>query len=80
MLTIDLDEFSFELEDGAIKHVGASTTTASVSLYDVTGLEVQQFGDERVKLAFTDAEGSDVEIALFPDQLETLLDRASDHD
>ncbi|PSP18452.1 hypothetical protein BRC62_03085 [Halobacteriales archaeon QH_10_67_13] len=78
MLTIDLEKFAFELDEGAIKHVGASSTTASASLYDVASLEVREFGDDRVKLAFADEDGNDLEVALFPDQLDGLLERASD--
>jgi len=68
MLNLDLDQFMFELTDGALKHVGASNRTATVKLYDVEGVEVREFGDERVKLAFEDGSGNEVEVALFPDQ------------
>ncbi len=78
MLTIDLEEFAFELDEGAIKHVGASTTTASASLYDVASLEVRAFGNDRVKLAFVDEDGNEFEVALSPDQLDELLEEASD--
>ena len=78
MLTIDLEEFTFELDEGAIKHVGASTTTASASLYDVASLEIREFGDDRVKLAFADEDGNELEVALFPDQLDGLLEEASE--
>ena len=68
MLTLDLDEFMLELKEGSIKHVGPTNKAATVKLYDVEGLEVREFGDERVKLVFTDDEGNDVEVALFPEQ------------
>lgn len=68
MLTLDLDDFTFELKDGAIKHVGPSNRTATAKLYDVEGVEVREFGDERVKLAFEDEDGSKFEIALAPEQ------------
>jgi len=68
MLTLDLDDFMFELKDGAIKHVGPSNRSATVKLYDVEGLDVREFGDERVKLAFEDEDGSEVEVALAPEQ------------
>jgi hypothetical protein len=67
MFTLDIDEFTFELKDGAIKHVGPSNTSATAKLYDVEGVEVREFGDERVKLAFEDDEGNEVEVALFPE-------------
>jgi hypothetical protein len=67
MLSLDLDRFMFELNEGAIKHVGPSNRTATAKLYDVDGVEVREFGDKRVKLAFTDEDGNEVEVALFPE-------------
>jgi len=81
MLTLDIDDFMFELKDGAIKHVGPSNRGATAKLYDVEGVDVREYGDKRVKLTFDDAEGNEVEVALFPEQaqeiargLETLED------
>ncbi|MFB6151347.1 MAG: hypothetical protein ABEJ40_06030 [Haloarculaceae archaeon] len=67
MFTLDLDEFAFELKQGALKHVGPSNTAATAKLYDVESVEVREFGDERVKLAFEDEDGNEVEVALFPE-------------
>ncbi|WP_123537512.1 hypothetical protein [Halosimplex salinum] len=72
MLSLDLDEFMFEVNDGAIKHVGPSNKTATAKLYDVAGVDVREFGDKRVKLAFEDEDGNEVEIALFPEQLREV--------
>ena len=66
MFTLDMDDFVFELKNGALKHVGPSNRTATAKLYDVEGVDVREFGDERVKLAFTDEDGNEVEVALFP--------------
>jgi hypothetical protein len=66
MLTFDLKQFMFELKDGAIKHVGASSNSATVKLYDVEGVDVREFGDERVKVTFEDADDNEVEVALDP--------------
>jgi NADPH-dependent ferric siderophore reductase len=68
MLTLDLENFMLELKDGSVKHVGPTNKSATVKCYDVEGLEVREFGDERVKLVFSDDEGNEVEVALFPDQ------------
>ena len=68
MLSLDLGEFMFELKEGAIKHVGPSNTEATAKLYDVEAVEVREFGDKRVKLAFEDEDGNEVEVALFPEQ------------
>ena len=66
MFMLDMDDFVFELKDGALKHVGPSNRTATAKLYDIEGVEVREFGDERVKLAFSDEDGNEVEVALFP--------------
>jgi hypothetical protein len=66
MLTFDFKQFMFELKEGAIKHVGASNNAATVKLYDIDSIEVREFGDERVKVAFEDAEDNEVEVALDP--------------
>ena len=63
MLSLDLDRFMFELKEGALKHVGPSNRAATVKLYDVEGVEVREFGDKRVKLAFEDEDGPAVEAA-----------------
>lgn len=66
MLTIDLDDFTFELKDGTLKHVGASNKDATVKLYDIEDAEVREFGDQR-KIACSDDSGNEVELALDPD-------------
>lgn len=73
MLTLQVDEFMVELKDGAIKNVGPTNKSASVKLFDVTEAEVREFGDKRVKLVFYDAAGNEVQVALFPEDVEGLL-------
>jgi hypothetical protein len=68
MLNLDLDRFMFELKDGALKHVGPSNRTGTAKLYDVEAVDVREFGDKRVKLAFEDEDGNEVEVALFPEE------------
>ncbi|MFB6106782.1 MAG: hypothetical protein ABEJ70_07395 [Halobacteriaceae archaeon] len=72
MLTVDIEDFMLEFKDGVVHHVGASNKRATVKLYDVTDAEARTFGDERVKLAFTDEDDNEVEVALFPDQASEL--------
>lgn len=72
MLSLDLDKFMFEMKDGAVKHVGPSNRTATAKLYDVESAEARAFGDKRVKLAFEDEDGNEVEVALFPEQAVDL--------
>ena len=63
----------FQLKEGAIHNIGASNKAATVKLYDVAAVEGRAFGDERVKLVARDDSGNEVEVALFPDELESLL-------
>jgi hypothetical protein len=72
MFTLETDSFAFELAEGTVKHVGASTTAATAKLYEVTAAESRAFGDERVKLAFEDGEGNEVEVALYPEEAAEL--------
>ena len=72
MFTLDLDRFMFELKDGALKHVGASNKSATAKLYDVTEAEAREFGDERIKLAFEDDEGNEVQVALDPPEARQI--------
>lgn len=72
MFTLDLDRFMFELKDGALKHVGASNKSATAKLYDVTAAEAREFGDERIKLAFEDDEGNEVQVALDPPEARQI--------
>ena len=66
MFSLRLDEFMVELKEGSIKNVGAPNKSATAKLYDVADAEAREFGDERVKLAFEDAEGNEVAVALAP--------------
>jgi hypothetical protein len=75
MLSLDISQFLLELKDGAFKNVGPPNKAATVKLYDVDDAEAREFGDERVKLAFADDEGNEVEVALFPDQAEAVREQ-----
>lgn len=72
MITIDMDDFMFELKDGTVKHVGASNRTATAKLYDIVDAEVREFGDERVKISTSDESGNTVEIALDPAEARAI--------
>lgn len=73
MLTVQLPEFMMQLKDGAIHNIGPSTKTATVKLYDVERADGRAFGDERLKLEFEDEDGSVLEVAVFPEEIESLL-------
>jgi hypothetical protein len=72
VLTLNIDEFMIELQDGALKNVGPSNKSAEAKLFDVDSTEAREFGDKRVKCVFTDDEGNEIEVALFPDDASRL--------
>lgn len=74
MLTLEISDFMLQLKEQTIHNVGGPTKSATVKMYDITEVEGRAFGDNRVKLAFSDAEGNNVEIALFPDEVRQLED------
>ena len=73
MLALAIEDFHVELKDGAVKNVGPATKSAAAKLFDVEDAEARAFGDKRVKLAFADADGNEVEVALFPEQVRDLV-------
>ena len=72
MLSLELTDFMIQLKEGSIANVGAPTKAATAKLFAVESANARAFGDNRVKLAFEDAEGNEVEIALFPDEVESI--------
>ncbi|MFB6173108.1 MAG: hypothetical protein ABEI39_00545 [Halobacteriales archaeon] len=74
MLALSLDAFAVEFKDGTVNTVGAPNKAATAKLYDVTESEARAFGDERVKLAFADDEGNEVEVALPPEAADAIAE------
>lgn len=74
MLTLDIEEFLIELQEGSVKNVGPPTKAATAKLFDVETATAREFGDKRVKLVFEDGEGNELQVALFPDQVRAIAD------
>jgi len=72
MLSVQLDGFMIELDEGSIKNVGAPNKSGTAKLYDIDRAEARAFGDERVKLAFADDEGNEIEVALTPSEARSI--------
>ncbi|WP_436344843.1 hypothetical protein [Natronorubrum sp. FCH18a] len=72
MLTLNLDEFMVELNEGSIKNVGPTNKSATVKLFEVEDAEAREFGDKRVKLVFEDADGNEVQVSLFPEDVRKI--------
>ena len=74
MLTLNLEEFMVELNEGSIKNVGPANKSATVKLFEVEDTEAREFGDKRVKLVFEDADGNEVQVSLFPEDVRKIAD------
>ena len=72
MLNINLSEFMIELKDGSIKNVGPANKRAEAKLFGVADAGAREFGDKRVKLEFTDDDGNEVQVALFPEHARRI--------
>lgn len=72
MLNLAFENWNVELKEGAVKNVGPTNKAATAKLFNVESVEVREFGDKRIKLAFDDDEGNEVEVALFPEQAREI--------
>jgi uncharacterized protein YhfF len=72
MLNLALKRFNVEFKEGSVKNVGATNKEVTAKLFGVDEVEVREFGDRRLKLAFADGEGNEVEIALFPEEARLI--------
>lgn len=74
MLNLNFESFMIELKDGSIKNVGPTNKQASAKLFDVDSVEAREFGDSQLKIVATDESGNEVQLALFPAQVEAIVD------
>lgn len=74
MLNLNLSDFMVELKDGSIQNVGPANKRAEAKLFDVEAAEAREFGDKRVKLVFEDESGNEVQVALFPEDVRTVVE------
>lgn len=74
MLNINLSDFMVELKDGSIQNVGPANKHAEAKLFDVDDAEAREFGDRRVKLAFEDESGNEVQVALSPEDVRKIIE------
>ncbi|QLD87342.1 hypothetical protein HWV23_16960 [Natronomonas halophila] len=78
MLNLNLSDFMVEFKDGSIKNVGPTTKEVTAKLFDVESVEAREFGDKRVKVVAEDGEGNEIQMALFPEQIEALAGDITD--
>ncbi|WP_255195648.1 hypothetical protein [Halorarius litoreus] len=72
MLNLAFENLNIELKDGSVQNVGPTNKETTAKLFGVEAVEVREFGDKRLKLAFDDGEGNEVEVALFPEQASEI--------
>ncbi len=76
MILLDVDAFPVELKDGAIKNVGPADNAASAKLFDVDTIALREFGDQQAKIVAEDNEGNEIQIAVEPNQVDSLREDA----
>ena len=74
MLALTLEEFMVELNDGAIKNVGPNNKAVTAKMFDVESAEARAFGDKRIKLVFEDEDDNEIQISLFPEDVQKIVD------
>jgi hypothetical protein len=74
MLNLNLSDFMVEFKEGSVKNVGPTTKEVTAKLFDVESVEAREFGDSQVKVVAEDGEGNEIQMALFPEQIETLAE------
>jgi hypothetical protein len=74
MLNLNLSDFMVEFKEGSVKNVGPTTKEVTAKLFDVESVEAREFGDSQVKVVAEDDEGNEIQIALFPEQVEVLAE------
>jgi hypothetical protein len=72
MLNLDLESFMVAFEDGSVKNVGPTNKAATAKLFHPETVEAREFGDSQVKIVAEDDDGNEVQIAMFPEQLEEI--------
>jgi hypothetical protein len=74
MLNLNLSDFMVEFKEGSVKNVGPATKEVTAKLFDVEAVGAREFGDKRIKVVAEDGEGNEIQLALFPGQVEELAD------
>jgi hypothetical protein len=74
VLNLNVSQFTVSLKDGSIENVGAPNKSASAKLFDVDSVEVREFGDSQAKVVASDDSGNEVQIALSPEDVETVAE------
>ena len=74
MLNLNLESFMIELTEGSIKNVGPTNKSATAKLFDPESVEARPFGDSQLKIVASDADGNEVQIALFPEDAAAIAE------
>lgn len=74
MLNLNLESFMIELKEGSIKNVGPTNKSATAKLFAPESVEARAFGDSQLKIVASDADGNEVQIALFPEDAAAIAE------
>ena len=74
MLNLNVEDFMVEFDEGSVKNVGPTTKSATAKLFHPESVEARAFGDSQVKVVAEDESGNEVQIAMFPEQVESIVD------
>jgi len=70
---LNVEEFMVEIDEGSLKNVGAPNKAGTAKLFGVERVAAREFGDSQVKIVADDGD-SEVQVALDPDQAESVAD------
>ena len=74
VLNLNLESFMIELKEGSIENVGPTNKSATAKLFGPDSVEARAFGDSQLKIVASDADGNEVQIALFPEDAATIAE------
>lgn len=74
MLNLNLESFMIELKEGSIKNVGPTNKSATAKLFDPESVEARAFGDSQLKIVASDADGNEIQVALFPENAASIAE------
>ncbi|MFQ3284296.1 MAG: hypothetical protein ACI9TI_001672 [Natronomonas sp.] len=74
MLNLNLESFMIELKEGSIKNVGPTNKSATAKLFDPESVEARAFGDSQLKIVASDADGNEIQVALFPEDAASIAE------
>ena len=73
MLNLNVEDFMVEFDEGSVKNIGPTTKAATAKLFHPESVRAREFGDSQVKVVAQDDAGNKVQIAMLPEQVESVV-------